>query len=64
MNFNVSNKKFISETDRYLQAFNSAHPKTKSQCAELAKHQDVFLKRDKAIVQKKSEAMPDIWEGF
>ena len=63
MNLSKSNKKFVSDADRYLQAFNREHPKTLSQLAEIAKHAGVFLKRD-AIVAEKQPEDNNIWEDF
>lgn len=63
MNFSKSNKKFVSEADCYLQAFNLEHPKTPSQLAEMAKHEEVFLKRDTRVAEKQPEDNK-IWEDF
>lgn len=63
MNLSKSNKKFVSEADHYLQAFNCEHPKTLSQLAEIAKHEDVFLKRDAKVAEKQPEDN-SIWEDF
>lgn len=63
MNFSKSNKKFVSDADHYLRAFNREHPKTPSQLAEIKKHEDVFLKRDTKITEKQLENNK-IWENF
>lgn len=62
MNFSKSNKKFVSDADHYLQAFNREHPKTLSQLAEIAKHEDVFLKRDVKLLEQSQDNK--IWEDF
>ena len=63
MNFSKSNKKFVSDADHYLQAFNREHSKTPSQLAEIGKYEDVFLKRDVKVAEKHSEDN-SIWEDF
>ena len=61
MNLDKVNKKFVSEADQYLQAFNREHAKTPSQLAEIAKHSKVFQKRDTA---QATQVDQDIWEDF
>lgn len=64
MNFSKSNKKYVSETNLYLRAYNNTHPLTLSQFAEMTKYQAIFEKRDG--VQKTQEDKKDstLWEGF
>ena len=68
MNLSKSNKKYVSETDLYLQDFNTTHPKTLSQFAEKTKHQPVFEKRDNSQKSQSSEDTElkntELWEGF
>ena len=63
MNLDKVDKKFVSEADRYLTAFNAEHAKTPSQLAEIAKHHKVFQKRDSATAQA-ADTGQEIWEDF
>ena len=63
MNLSKSDKKYVSETDLYLQDFNTTHPKTLSQFAEKTKHQPVFEKRDNPQKSQTSKNTK-LWEGF
>lgn len=52
---------YVSEIDRLLEQLNESLPLSKSQLAEVTKHERIFKLRDKAMVEEKK---PDIWEEF